>query len=364
MGFRVKIVTVIGARPQFIKASVLSHALRKEPRCQEVIVHTGQHYDPSMSRIFFEELDLPKPAYQLNVTEKHHGAMTGRMMADIETVLLKENPDAVVVYGDTNSTLAGALAAVKHHIPIAHVEAGLRSFNRRMPEEINRILTDQCSSLLFTPTHKATNQLLREGFSQDQIVEVGDIMYDCALRFSVKSSILNDLKLVPKEYVIATLHRAENTDDPSRLRGYLAGLQAIAEEIPVVMPLHPRTKKALTNADLSPNDALRMIAPVGYQDMLALEKGAKAILTDSGGVQKEAYFFQVPCLTLRDETEWGELLESGANRLVPADPEKIVQAYREIQDIEWVEGLFGDGRAALHITRHLLAFIEKRRILK
>jgi len=357
---KMKIVTVVGARPQFVKASVLSHALGTLPGCHEVIVHTGQHYDPVMSDIFFEELEIPRPAYQLKIEEKSHGAMTGRMIAQIEEVLLKENPDAVLVYGDTNSTLAGALAAAKLHIPVAHVEAGLRSFNRRMPEEINRILTDQCSSLLFTPTNKATNQLLKEGFSPDTVLEVGDIMYDCALRFSGRSTILDELELAPKKYVMATLHRAENTDDPNRLRGYLAGLEKISQEIPVVMPLHPRTQKALNAAELAPKGSLRVIPPVGYNAMLSLEKGAKAILTDSGGVQKEAYFFQVPCLTLRDETEWVELIESGANRLVPPDPRKIVQAYRDLQEIEWVAGLYGNGNAAETISRHLNAFIQNR----
>jgi len=348
-----KIVTVIGARPQFIKASMLSHTLSKASKCCEVIIHTGQHYDSDMSDIFFEELKIPKPAYQLQIAGNSHGAMTGNMIAQIEEVLLKEKPGIVLVYGDTNSTLAGALSAVKLHIPVAHVEAGLRSFNRKMPEEINRILTDQCSSFLFSPTQRAATQLIKEGFSPSQIHEVGDIMFDCALRFSDQSSILDQLKLSPKEYVLATLHRAENTDDPVRLKGYFAGLEEISREIPVVMPLHPRTQKALNLAGLRPAQTLQIIPPIGYLDMLALEKGAKTILTDSGGVQKEAYFFQVPCLTLRDETEWVELVESGANRLVPPNPQEIVASYRNIQDIDWVPGLYGDGKASEKISRVL-----------
>ena len=348
-----KIVTVIGARPQFIKASMLSKTLGSHPECEEIIVHTGQHYDPAMSAIFFDELQIPRPKYQLNIGGKTHGAMTGQMIEQIEKILIQENPDTVLVYGDTNSTLAGALAATKLHIPVAHVEAGLRSFNRKMPEEINRILTDQCSSLLFTPSKTATEQLIHEGFSSEKIHQVGDIMYDCVRHFPLNPKILAQYKLHPKKYALATLHRAENTDDPTRLTNYIQGLVEIAKDIPVIFPLHPRTEKALVTNQLLEmvKSSLIAIPPVGYLDMIALESQARVILTDSGGIQKEAYFFKVPCLTLRDETEWVELIDAGVNRLVPPIPSEIEKAYQGIQDVEWVEGLYGDGKTAERIVR-------------
>ena len=318
-----KIVTVLGARPQFIKASVVSHAIRHSDQINEVLVHTGQHFDANMSDVFFTELGMQKPDYFLDIHGVGHGAMTGRMLEHVEKVLLTEKPDAVLVYGDTNSTLAGALAAAKLHIPVAHVEAGLRSFNMAMPEEINRILTDRVSHWLFTPTHAATQHLVREGVAPAAIEEVGDVMYDVALqhgqRVNSTGRVLQQLALAPGAYVLATVHRVENTDHPARLQAIVDGLEAVAQKLPVVWPMHPRTRGVLQSmgrlATLSPQ--LRLLDPVGYLDMVQLEKHAAVIATDSGGVQKEAFFFGVPCVTLRDETEWVELVFAGWNRLVP-----------------------------------------------
>ncbi|MEJ5336111.1 MAG: UDP-N-acetylglucosamine 2-epimerase (non-hydrolyzing) [Thermus sp.] len=315
-----RVVSVIGARPQFIKAVVVSRALRAMPGLREVVIHTGQHYDDNMSRIFFEELEIPEPDYHLGIGGGTHGQNTGRMLEAIERVLLEEKPDWVLVYGDTDSTLAGALAAAKLHIPVAHVEAGLRSFNRRMPEEINRVLTDHISDLLFAPTETAVQNLLREGISPDRIHLVGDVMYDAALYYGEKaekhSQILKRLGLVPKGYILATVHRAENTDDPNRLRVILEALAEVHREVPVVLPVHPRTRKRVEEFGLSGFlGYLLTIDPVGYLDMVMLEKNAWRIATDSGGVQKEAFFYKVPCVTLRKETEWVELVELGWNRL-------------------------------------------------
>jgi UDP-GlcNAc3NAcA epimerase len=318
-----KIATVVGARPQFIKAATVSRAIRQQDGMTEVMIHTGQHYDHNMSDVFFEELEIPKPAHALGIGSGPHGQQTGRMLAEIEAVLEQEKPDWVLVYGDTNSTLAGALAAVKLHIPVAHVEAGLRSFNRRMPEEINRILTDHASDLLFTPTETACVNLRNEGIAEAKLHRVGDVMYDASLYFSERarqqSGILTRLRLENTPYALATLHRAENTDDPRRLRVLLESLARLAKELTVVWPLHPRTR-AVLSAD--PNLAaftslLTVIEPVSYLDMVMLESRAKLVATDSGGVQKEAFFFRVPCVTLRDETEWVELVETGWNRLAP-----------------------------------------------
>lgn len=327
-----KVVTVLGARPQFIKASVVSHAMRQSCQLQEVLVHTGQHFDANMSDVFFEELGMHKPDHFLDIHGGGHGAMTGRMLEQVEKVLLVEKPDAVLVYGDTNSTLAGALAAAKLHIPVAHVEAGLRSFNMAMPEEVNRILTDRISRWLFTPTAVASAHLRREGVAESQIEEVGDVMYDVALhhgsRVDESGRILAQLGLAPASYVLATVHRAENTDHEQRLLAIVEGLQAVAQRMPVVWPLHPRTRGVLQRMGrldgLSPN--VRLIDPVGYLDMVQLEKYAAAIATDSGGVQKEAFFYRVPCVTLRDETEWVELVDAGWNRLVPPLSADAVQA--------------------------------------
>ncbi len=327
-----KIVTVLGARPQFIKASVVSHAMARTPGLTEVLVHTGQHFDANMSEVFFSELGMKKPDYFLDIHGGTHGAMTGRMLEAVEQVLLQEKPDIVLVYGDTNSTLAGALAAAKLHIPVAHVEAGLRSFNMAMPEEINRILTDRVSQWLFTPTQAATANLQREGYAADKIIEVGDVMYDVALhhgsRVTPGTGLMAQLGLTEKNYVLATVHRQENTDHPERLAAIVEALIATAHTLPVVWPLHPRTRAVLqqTAQWRALAQHVKLIDPVGYLDMVQLEKFAALIATDSGGVQKEAFFYQVPCVTLRDETEWVELVDAGWNRLASPTTAGAVQA--------------------------------------
>lgn len=342
-----KIITIIGARPQFIKAAMVSRALRARQGVSEILVHTGQHFDGNMSEIFFEQMEIPKPDYNLDIAGLSHGAMTGRMLEKIEKVLIKEKPDCVLVYGDTNSTLAGALAAVKLHIPVAHVEAGLRSFNRKMPEEHNRVLTDHCSDILFCPTQNAMDNLQTEGITSSAqrlaslsanqlprtVALVGDVMYDAALFFGDKakriSHILEDLSLEPKAYILGTVHRAENTDNPARLMEIFEGLDAVVRDIPVILPLHPRTRKLLASIKFSPSN-LKLIPPLGYLDMVMLEKNARLIVTDSGGIQKEAFFHKVPCVTLRDETEWVELVEAGVNILAGADKDRIIQGISEM----------------------------------
>lgn len=313
-----KIITIIGARPQFIKASVVSRAFAVNGD-HETILHTGQHFDANMSDVFFDELEIPRPHYHLGIGGGSHGENTGRMIEAIERVLMDERPDWVLVYGDTDSTLAGALAAVKLHIPIAHVEAGLRSFNRRMPEEINRVLTDHAATLLFAPTHAAMRHLAEEGIAGESVCQVGDVMYDAALYFGAKadvqSKILDRLGLSSKDYVLATVHRAENTDDERRLSAIFNGFSIFQGT--VVLPLHPRTRARIHSQDIKVPANVRIIDPVGYLDMVMLEKHAGLIATDSGGVQKEAFFYRVPCVTLRDETEWVELVEAGWNRLAP-----------------------------------------------
>lgn len=327
-----KVLTIVGARPQFIKCAPVSRELRKV--ASEVLVHTGQHYDANMSEVFFGELQIPEPHCNLEVGSGSHGVQTGEMLKRIEEVLIAEQPNWVLVYGDTNSTLAGALAAVKLQIPVAHVEAGLRSYNRRMPEEINRILADHLSALLFAPTATAVQNLQREGITKG-VHHVGDVMYDSALDHvrvaERKSSILDRLTLKPKSYYLATVHRAENTEDLGRLRNILEAFRQIAASAPLVWPVHPRSRRTLEQslpAYLNDN-ALRLIEPLPYFDLLILEKNARAVLTDSGGVQKEACWFEVPCITLRDETEWVETLESGWNRLAGADTERILRAVLE-----------------------------------
>lgn len=334
-----KIVTIVGARPQFIKAVAVSRAIERynrenrAPRITEILVHTDQHYDHNMSQIFFEQMQLPNPKYNLGVGSGKHGEMTGAILWKTENALIKERPDWVLVYGDTNSTLAGALAAVKLHIPVAHVEAGLRSFNRYMPEEINRVVTDHISTILFCPTKTSVLNLEKEGIT-DGVLRVGDVMYDAFLAnkelAQKTSSILTDLDLKPRNYCLATVHRQENTDDPRRLLNIFGALEALATaECPFILPIHPRTQKALQfcNSSDLPNKYVRVIPPVSYMDLIALEIHAKIILTDSGGVQKEALFSRVPCITLRDETEWVETLENGWNRLAGADSQKIVRAF-------------------------------------
>lgn len=351
-----KIVTVLGARPQFIKAAAVSREFRRHTEIRETLVHTGQHYDDNMSDVFFRELEIPKPNYHLGVGSGSHGLQTGRMLERIDEVLQNERPDIVLVYGDTNSTLAGSLAAAKLHIPVAHVEAGLRSFNRMMPEEINRVLTDHISHRLFAPTQTAVDNLAREGISGERVSLVGDVMYDLALQVRDRLGTVDRWGLEPGEYILVTIHRAENTDDPARLAAVLDGLGEIARQLPVVMPLHPRTRAVIR--DNSP--AIRMIDPLGYLDMASLEKHARLIVTDSGGVQKEAFFHRVPCVTLRDETEWVELVELGWNCIVPpitadAVREGILAAISDGPGKEPPAELYGGGQAAERIVRKLIS---------
>jgi UDP-GlcNAc3NAcA epimerase len=323
-----KIVTVIGARPQFVKAAVLSRAFLKQ-QVAEVLVHTGQHYDPGMSDIFFSELEISEPAYNLNIGSGPHGQQTGAMLSGIEKILLTEKPDWVLVYGDTNSTLAGALAAAKLHIKISHVEAGLRSFNRAMPEEINRVLTDHVSDLLFCPSEESVTNLKNEGITSG-VHNVGDVMFE-AERFAVEKNktrqkITDHLKLKNKSYLLITLHRAETTDVPERLAKILEFFNTIEEEI--VFPVHPRTRNVIKELNFKPSSHVHLIDPVGYFDMVQLEESARMILTDSGGVQKEAYWLKIPCLTLRSETEWVETIQVGWNKLVGFDTNLISKNLR------------------------------------
>lgn len=356
------VVTVVGARPQFVKAAVVSRAIRRAGVLSEKIVHTGQHYDENMSRIFFDELDIPRPDYNLGVGSGSHGAQTGQMLEAIERVLLDERPDWMLVYGDTNSTLAGALAASKLHIPVAHVEAGLRSFNRAMPEEINRVLTDHVADLLFAPTGVAVQHLQNEGVPSSRVHLIGDVMYDAALFYGAKaeqdSRILEQLQLKSGDYMLATVHRAENTDDPARLAAVVGGLSGVAADVPVVLPLHPRTRAVLDRSGLllSAAGGLRIIDPVGYLDMVTLERGARLIATDSGGVQKEAYFYGRPCVTLRDETEWVELVSTGWNVLCPpVSAEVVEQTIRARIDTQGERvTLYGKGDAADQVASLLV----------
>lgn len=361
-----RIFTVLGARPQFVKASVVSRAIARTEALTEILVHTGQHFDANMSDVFFSELAMPAPKYNLGIHGGLHGAMTGQMLEGIERLLLDEKPDAVLVYGDTNSTLAGALAAAKLHIPVAHVEAGLRSFNMRMPEEINRILTDRISTWLFTPTDAAAQHLRAEGVSNERIIPVGDVMFDVALHFGQRATatggILDRLGASPGGYILATVHRAENTDSVSRLDAIVAALSQSARTVPVIWPLHPRTRAVLQRNNLLDgltDSGVRLIDPVGYLEMVELEKHAALIATDSGGVQKEAYFYEVPCVTLRDETEWGELVESGWNRLAPPANAELVSV--AIQQALGTRGhavsLYGKGDAADKIAARLVVDI-------
>jgi UDP-GlcNAc3NAcA epimerase len=354
-----KIVTVLGARPQFIKASVVSHALRADGRLREVLVHTGQHFDANMSDVFFAELEMAPPDHHLGIRGGTHGAMTGQMLVAVEQVLLAERPDAVLVYGDTNSTLAGALAAVKLHIPVAHVEAGLRSFNLAMPEEVNRILTDRIARWLFTPTAAAAAHLRREGVASEAIVAVGDVMYDVALHHGARAGAgaLARLGLRPGGYVLATVHRAENTDDASRLGVIVDAFGRLAAQLPVVWPMHPRTLAVLQREGRHAALAARLMAtaPVGYLDMVQLERHAALIATDSGGVQKEAFFHGVPCVTLRDETEWVELVDAGWNRLAPpTDAAALAEVLRAAIGSRGAPvHPYGEGDAAQRIVRRL-----------
>lgn len=352
-----KILTVIGARPQFIKASVVSAAIKNSPNLEEQIIHTGQHFDANMSNIFFDELNIPKPHYQLDIHSGSHGSMTGRMLEEIEKICLAEKPDRMMVYGDTNSTLAGALAAAKLHIPVAHIEAGLRSFNMRMPEEINRILTDQVSDILFCPTETAVKNLKNEGFEAKpvQVLNVGDVMQDSSMFFAERAVKGEALKAVPESnFIVATLHRAENTDDPVRLKAIVDALNYIHKNIlPVVLPLHPRTQKVVKSLGLQLD--MLVLEPVGYLEMIWLLKHCNAVVSDSGGVQKEAFFFKKPCITMRDQTEWVELIEHGVNILAGADTQKIINATQAMlnKTIEDPLNLYGGGKASQNIANVL-----------
>jgi len=377
-----KIVTVIGARPQIIKAAALSRAIKNNFSnvINEVIVHTGQHYDENMSQVFFDELGIPQPNYNLRIGSASHGRQTALMVEGIEEILLEEKPDYLVLYGDTNSTLAGAIAASKIHIPIVHIEAGLRSFNKKMPEEINRIMCDHSSTLLFSPTQTGFNNLLREGFSANTkmpftadnpgVFHCGDVMFDNSLFFKDvtldKSKILTDNELQARNFILATIHRNNNTDEPERLNAIFSSILRISEdfEIEVVLPLHPRTSKLLEkNLDsdlyekIQQSKKLKLIPPVSFLDMIALENNCKLVITDSGGVQKEAYFFEKPCIILRSETEWKEIVEEGTAIVVNADENKIFAAYDYFSEYEDMSfpSIFGDGKAAEFICETMLA---------
>jgi len=361
-----KIVTIVGARPQFIKAAMVSKALSAFNKrhngtlLEEFVVHTGQHYDENMSRVFFDQLQIPRPSVNLEVGSGSHGYQTGRMLERVERVLLNIKADWAVIYGDTNSTLAGALAASKLHIPVAHVEAGLRSFNRLMPEETNRIVTDHLSSLLFSPTDTSTQNLAREGITEG-VYQVGDVMYDSVL-FNAglaeqSSRIMQQLNLTEKSFYLTTIHRAENTDDPERLHSILSILDRL--DTAVVLPAHPRIRKTLETDLPKISNHFYLIDPVSYLDMLVLEKNARIILTDSGGVQKEAYWFGVPCVTLRSETEWVELVQAGCNRLVGPDMSRIPAVVAEAEEKVGMElptdaaELYGDGHSSEKIVNIL-----------
>jgi UDP-GlcNAc3NAcA epimerase len=348
-----KLLTIVGARPQFIKASPLSLAIRKQHT--EVLLHTGQHYDYGMSVVFFEDLGIPAPDYHLGIGSGKHGAQTGAMLQAIETVLEKERPDAVIVYGDTNSTLAGALAAAKFHMPVAHIEAGLRSFNRAMPEEINRVLTDHVSTWLFAPSELSRNQLAKEGI-QAGVHVVGDIMYDALLlhrsRADTWSLVLDQLGISPKSYYVATVHRAENTDRRENLASIFEGLGRLDK--PVVMPLHPRTLKKVEEFQISLPENVKPLEPLGYLDMLKLQSQASCILTDSGGVQKEAYYLRVPCVTLRSETEWMETVTAGWNFICGTESGAVVEGVHKMVGCQAPHpNLYGDGTAAQRIVKIL-----------
>lgn len=356
-----KIATIVGARPQFIKAAVVSRALLKYPALNEFIIHTGQHFDDNMSAVFFNEMEIPKPKYDLDIHGLSHGAMTGRMLEGIERILMDEKPGLVLVYGDTNSTLAGALAAKKLHIPVAHVEAGLRSFDLRMPEEINRILTDRISDFLFCPTGQSIKNLEAEGFQNFNsiIVRSGDVMYDASLYFAKKnySKIIDTIPF--PQFVLCTIHRQENTDDREILETLLSAVDAIHEEIPVVFPIHPRTQKKLMNENLATR--AHLIPPVGYFDMLQLIQHSSLVMTDSGGLQKEAFFFEKYCITLREQTEWIELAENGFNIVAGNSKDSIFRAFLDLQHRKsnFKMNLFGDGKAGKKIAEQLFIFASR-----
>ena len=345
-----KIATIVGARPQFIKCAPVSHEIRKY--FTEILIHTGQHYDKNMSQTFFEELNIPEPDYNLEIGSGNHGYQTGKMLIKIEKVLLDVKPDLVLIYGDTNSTLAGALAAAKLHIPVAHVEAGLRSFNRKMPEEINRIIADKLSKYLFVPTQTADNNLAIEGHTEG-VYNVGDVMYDSFLfnmQKAAKLDILDKLNIKPKKYILATIHRPQNTDDPGVLKELFSALQSLSELI--IFPIHPRTRNLIKKFGITAkHENLKLIDPVSYLEMIQIEKNAKVIITDSGGVQKEAYFAGVPCIVLRGETEWVELVEHGWADLIGNDFKKIPTKLKSLGSFQSSSvRIFGDGAASRKIV--------------
>lgn len=377
----IHILTIIGARPQFIKAAALSRAIKQhfKDRVKETIVHTGQHYDVNMSQVFFDELEIPRADYKLEVGSDTHGRQTANMIEQLETVLLSEKPDYVILYGDTNSTLAGAVAAAKLDIPIAHIEAGLRSFNKSMPEEINRIVCDHCSTLLFAPTHTAIKNLIAEGipsesnapFTPDNptIINCGDIMYDNSLYFASmaekRSTILQEHQLTIGNFILATIHRDSNTDNPERLTAIFSALLSITsnQKIDVVLPMHPRTTKMLEESidsdfvrRIKQSAHLKLIPPASFFDILQLEKNCKLVITDSGGLQKEAYFFSKPVIILRPETEWVEIVETGNGIIADAFPEKILQAYHQYEENTHLQfpKIFGDGQAAVYMLEAIL----------
>ena len=354
------IITVVGARPQFVKAAVVSRAILEHNKHNpqsvivEKIVHTGQHYDPNMSDVFFEEMDIPRPTYTLGIGGGSHGAMTGRQLEEIEKLLLEERPDYVLVYGDTNSTLAGALAAAKLHIPVVHVEAGLRSFNMKMPEEINRILTDQVSSILFCPTETAVKNLENEGFSSrpNKVYNIGDVMYDAAKFYANKSVKPIGLAEASQPFSLVTIHRAENTDDLERLGEIVNALNELSKEMTVICPIHPRTRGVIERSGLTLNASI--LDPVSYFEMLWLLQNCKFVITDSGGLQKEAYFFKKNCITIRDQTEWIETVKTGWNQLVSAEIQAILMAVKGIKkNLDWPE-LYGDGASAKALVSKLI----------
>lgn len=358
LGRRFKIMTIVGARPQFVKVAPVSRQFAKSAAIEEILVHTGQHYDEAMSASFFERLELPTPKYDLGVGSHSHGAQTGRMLEKIEEVLLKEEPALVLVYGDTNSTLAGALAAAKLHVPVAHVEAGLRSFNRAMPEEVNRVLADQLSDLLFAPTELAVKNLRSEGVTSNRIHNVGDVMFDAVNLFAHRADVGDLLKangLTEGKFVLATIHRAENTDDTQRLAVIFGALEQVSRHLPVLLPMHPRTRARM--GELAKSSGVRITGPASYFEMLGLERAASVVVTDSGGVQKEAFFAGRPCVTLRDETEWMELVDLGWNRVVPpVDTASIVDAVLSSVGQRGNPGApYGDGQAAARIAKTILS---------
>jgi UDP-GlcNAc3NAcA epimerase len=383
----IKILTVIGARPQIIKAAALSRAIRAgfKESIREIIVHTGQHYDENMSQVFFEELDIPKPDYNLNAGSGTHGKQTALMIEGIEEILLSERPDAIVLYGDTNSTLAGAISASKLQVPVIHIEAGLRSYNKSMPEEINRIVCDHVSTLLFSPTKAGYENLLREGFSENnkgpytfdnpKIYHCGDVMYDNSLHFSSvagqRSDVLQKNELESGKYILATIHRNNNTDEPERLNAIFSALDVIASERgkTVIIPLHPRTDKLLAKnlsstlySKVRTNKKIKIVEPASFLEMIMLEKNAELVITDSGGVQKEAFFFQKPCIILRPETEWTELVDCGAAILADADEKRILDAFDAFSKPATLKfpDLFGDGRAAEFICGEIISLLKNK----